>query len=1125
MPLEKVPVSINLAAGMDQKDDQKAGEQMTVYRLKDWIFNKYKRIDKRFGAPKLATTTVNAPAGTPAIGASAIKSSLFSHKDQLLLQNKGFLYSWLKDQSAWNYKGVFNPIEASSETLVSDAAQVTLCDAQSLNGVTVLAYYSSDAVGGSGVRYSVIEDSSGNYIIDNALVASSLMARVCVLKFTSAMVIVWQDLFNNIKSVTVSTTTGALGSINTLQTDSASVSCSWVVGNKAGVGERGYCAYYTGASQLKIFSITSAGTVDATMGSTSAAVAVSGLALDIHYNAGSTELFVAYGGSTQTLVRTYTLSSSSITLDSTITVATYEYVPTKFVMCDDIANSSQVYLFYQVDLANTYARSFVNDHKIYKAVLSHNAVVTAESVVGIGLEIAARPISESIRGTIYLPCGSTTDLQASNFLVDVLKGKSEAAFQVTAKWNSGTYGGAGFSVIADSATQYRVCHMVRTRIIVTPTVTGNGIYKAAAAISTIDLAPQRAASRQFISNATLLSGGHIGYYDGSSISENSYFLNPENIEVVVASTLARVALSIVTPGDTFVKQKVRVTCLNGPLQLTGSLGARYWTFSTTAFKYYVWYTVNGVGSSPSLGWTPIQVALTGNETSEEVALKTRIAIVNSGAAVTCTRISGGVFDIEGTVNGTADAPDATAYVATANTLAAGDYQWSAVWSWYDASGQLVRSAPSVAITKTLSTTSDVGVVVQASPITNRNATDVRVEFYRTEKNATTLKKLFQDTSQSSWLTTAYSVGCRGDTPDIFIASNEQIYTTGGVLDNSGLEAVKNLSIFKNRLVASGIVDNEAQYSKTAVTGSPLELSDELFLTLDNDGLEIKGHAQMDDKLIFFKDNRLTYIVGDGANDLGQNVSFSQPINTPSDVGAIDHNSIVLTPDGLMFKSRKGIFLLSRSLQIGYLGIAVEDFNQYTVSRAIISPDENQALFFLSDADYCLVYDFVFKQWCYFSQYGADDACVWDNKVARVLNDGSVAVEDTSVFVDTGFATPSYSPQVETKWLKAKNVQDIQRVYRAMLLGELKSRHTMTAKVYYDYDESQFDTYTIDSNTIAAQIPYQIEMGLARQKCEAIKFVFTFTPNGGTEECLTLTDLALLVGVKRGLNKLAASKKI
>jgi hypothetical protein len=226
----------------------------------------------------------------------------------------------------------------------------------------------------------------------------------------------------------------------------------------------------------------------------------------------------------------------------------------------------------------------------------------------------------------------------------------------------------------------------------------------------------------------------------------------------------------------------------------------------------------------------------------------------------------------------------------------------------------------------------------------------------------------------------------------------------------------------------------------------------------------------------------------------------------------------------LFKSQKGIYLLGRGLEVQYIGQDVEDYNQFTVQKTELLEETNEVRFILNGTDHTLVYNYIQKQWSVFTQYGGTGATNWQGQFTRVDSDGFVYLEEPGIWVDQGSTPSSYSPVVETRWLRLKNVQDFQRIYKMLILGELKSPHTLNFKVYYDYNDTDFDEYNFDSASVTDDI-YQCQVKLGRQKCQSIKIVMSVIPNGGSEESLTMTDMTFLVGVKAGTNKVPAVKTI
>jgi hypothetical protein len=117
----------------------------------------------------------------------------------------------------------------------------------------------------------------------------------------------------------------------------------------------------------------------------------------------------------------------------------------------------------------------------------------------------------------------------------------------------------------------------------------------------------------------------------------------------------------------------------------------------------------------------------------------------------------------------------------------------------------------------------------------------------------------------------------------------------------------------------------------------------------------------------------------------------------------------------------------------------------------------------------------------------------------------------------------------TKWLQVKDLQNYSRIYRLAILGDLKSAHILNYKLYYDYDVTNYDEYNFDSTIISGtgydDTVYQPIIHLKRQKCDAMMVVITVIPGTGTQECLELVDMSFTVGLKEGLQKVKASKKL
>jgi hypothetical protein len=134
------------------------------------------------------------------------------------------------------------------------------------------------------------------------------------------------------------------------------------------------------------------------------------------------------------------------------------------------------------------------------------------------------------------------------------------------------------------------------------------------------------------------------------------------------------------------------------------------------------------------------------------------------------------------------------------------------------------------------------------------------------------------------------------------------------------------------------------------------------------------------------------------------------------------------------------------------------------------------------------------------------------------------IEDETAFLDRTGPDVGITLKIVTGWIHASSVQGFMRAFRALLLGESKSSHTLQVRVRFDYEETWNETHTITSaNATDNGSAYQFEVRFARQKCQAIQLEITdLTP---TAEAFTLAGLALEIGVLPGARRLPAVKSV
>lgn len=462
---------------------------------------------------------------------------------------------------------------------------------------------------------------------------------------------------------------------------------------------------------------------------------------------------------------------------------------------------------------------------------------------------------------------------------------------------------------------------------------------------------------------------------------------------------------------------------------------------------------------------------------------------------------------------------------TANAgMAAGTYQYTGIYEYLDSNGQIHRSAPfkiaeittvgahSVNIYYLQSTLINLAVAVSGKPVS--------IVFYRTKKNGTTFYRL-GGTTRVVYLYGATANPYEDSALDSDLDSAEQLYNSNGILDNDILPPSKHLSVANNRIFSISSEDeNRIDYSQPYLEGECVNFSALLSFRIDMGLLSKSGigkaTASLDGKIIIFKDQSIAYITGNGPNQAGLQNDFSDPKLISSDVGIADVKSIVSIPDGIMFKSNKGIYLLDRSLQLTYIGFQVEDYNSESVVGAVVIKDKHMALFMTTSRT--MVYDFLQKKWMIWTISGKAIATYQGNPV-YIDNTNRIRLFNPTSYLDI---TSRYSMKLVTPWIKLSGIQNFQRIYKLMILGTYYSQHVLNVKSYYDYDETDFDSYVV--SPLVTDNIYQYDVSIVKQKGQAMKFEISDTSTSGTNKSFKLSNLTMILGQKKGTNKTPDTRK-
>ncbi len=468
----------------------------------------------------------------------------------------------------------------------------------------------------------------------------------------------------------------------------------------------------------------------------------------------------------------------------------------------------------------------------------------------------------------------------------------------------------------------------------------------------------------------------------------------------------------------------------------------------------------------------------------------------------------------------------------------GDYKYSytVCYEWMDLQGNLHRSAPAIAIehaqTAPIDGTNSVRVTIPTLRLTAkqlssslRSRKPVTCTVYRTENLGTTFHRVNQTIEDTANDTSIDSIVFTDSTTDDELRDNEQLYTTGNVLENISPPCPSYLTVIENRVwMIDATNPLRLWYSKEAAPGTATEFSDYLTWNLEPRGERVGGATaivRLDDKKIVFREHGLGYITGAGPDALGGQNDFRE-YQLPAEVGCTEPASANCTGEGLFFKSAKGFYALSRSLETSYIGAAVEEWNDQRVTSAVLLPRTHWALITIANGT-ALMWDYLYDQWSVFTDMYAVDGTVYQDLHVYLDAAGVVHQETPGIYSHNGAYIPM---RLKTAWVQLAGLQGFKRIWQFLLLGDWFSSHKLKVDLSYDFDGSivsQTNTVTFDTEVV----PLQFRVQCAVEQCQAMQIAITeLQPDDGSVgEGLSLAAICFEVGLKPGSFRLPASKTV
>lgn len=491
----------------------------------------------------------------------------------------------------------------------------------------------------------------------------------------------------------------------------------------------------------------------------------------------------------------------------------------------------------------------------------------------------------------------------------------------------------------------------------------------------------------------------------------------------------------------------------------------------------------------------------------------------------------------------------------AGTMTDGVHQVVVVAEWVDNAGQRVQSAPCLAVSVTTVGGND-ALRIRCPSLLLTQKTGVMFVPYITQAGGLTFNRAVTNAAggggtpnnQAAAFTTLADITL----PDADYASNELLYTqpnqAGTTLPNVAPGPSNAVAVIQNRLFFDR-ADQAGQFgfSQQYINNLGLQCNEQLGGSVDVTAGRIVGFSGLDEKVIIFCERKPYVVYGSGPNAAGGFSNYSDPQEIPSDVGCSEARSILRMPEGIIFKSPKGWYLLGRDLGVQYIGEGVAAFDGNNVTSAVLLEDRQQCRFSsLSGSQ--LIYDYAVSggQWSTAvyrrtgsggASYAVRDAAWWPTLgvyVSVSLVDG-LNQDTPGVFLDQpGASTPAaIAVTMQTSWLRMSIINGFQRVRRMFLTGTSPNAPTSTLVVTVDFDDAygliapgsysftvaygtMFPTFTVG-------LPVDLRHHMVTQKCKSVAFTFVDTPTTANPSGVNFQALSLELGMKRGVRKLPAAQ--
>ena len=469
----------------------------------------------------------------------------------------------------------------------------------------------------------------------------------------------------------------------------------------------------------------------------------------------------------------------------------------------------------------------------------------------------------------------------------------------------------------------------------------------------------------------------------------------------------------------------------------------------------------------------------------------------------------------------------------------GTYAMKKTLQWDNAAGERDRSTSAAVGQEVMAATGFFEFELIPSPQAT-NKVDIAVRSWRTVKNPPVGAPMYAassldpaDTAGANAyvvadVTAQHSPGAGWDDylADEDLVKNQSDPENYGVLEHISPPSCSIVVSHYDRLLVAGIpgLPNVVAYSKFRTDGSMAGFNSTLACAVPEDTGPITAVAFLNETMVVFCTTGVYVLPGQGLNDLGQGTNYGPAQLIAADVGAEKQELVATSSDGIIFKSSKGWYLLTRGWEVQYIGKAVEEYDDDTWLSAHILEDRRELR--LLSTSRCMVYHYEEKQW---SEWTITDAIapavIWNGDWVYLASDGLVYTEDAD------YTNCDYSLDVELPWMTFAELLNRQKVGWFELLAEYRSACRIRVRAAYNRNPAWVDDKYWTPTGLSAGAAIMFRHGLRYPNSESVKIRLTDAQVGSADppagESYQLAGLAFGVGFfrkKRLWHGLAAANK-